>query len=162
MQTISSQEVPDEEVKRFGDLLKSSGRFMQLRDPLVGPSAAETEFSSSQIHALMWCGTDGHLTMGELARRSNVTEKTITGIVDRLEKNQLLRRERDPNARRVIHVVLTDRGREQFLALQETMYRRFGSFLCLLDPPDRQALYSILEKVRDRITQAAAQTGKGL
>ncbi|HEY3451818.1 MAG TPA: MarR family transcriptional regulator [Myxococcales bacterium] len=160
MQTISPQDFPEAELKRFGDVLKSIGKYMTLRDPIIGASAAETEFSSSQIHALMWCGTEGQLTMGELARRSNVTEKTITGIVDRLEKNGYLERQRDPNDRRVIHVVITDKGREQFHMLEKTMRLRFAAFLSLLDPPDRQSLYGILEKVLERVSQQATTSGK--
>ena len=99
MQTIPYRDFPDDELTRFGDVLKSIGRHMTLRDPIIGPTAAESEFSSSQIHALMWCGTEGQLTMGELARRSSVTEKTITGIVDRLERDGLLQRQRDPHDR---------------------------------------------------------------
>ena len=160
MQTIPRQDVPEADLQRFGEVLKSIGRFMTLRDPIIGPTATESEFSSSQIHALMWVGNEGQLTMGELARRSNVTEKTITGVVDRLEKHELLQRQRDPNDRRVIHVVLTDKGQAQYKALQEIMKLRFASFLSLLDAADRTSLLSILEKVRDRVTQMAAATGK--
>ncbi|MGC4123181.1 MAG: MarR family transcriptional regulator [Myxococcales bacterium] len=160
MQTISGQEIPEADLLRFGELLKSIGRFMTLRDPIVGPTAAESEFSSSQIHALMWVGNEGQITMGELARRSNVTEKTITGVVDRLEKHELLQRQRDPNDRRVVHVVLTEKGQEQFKALQGVMKLRFATFLALLDAPDRESLLRILEKVRDRVSELAAATGK--
>lgn len=157
MQTISPKDISEADVKRFGDVLLNIGRFMTLRDPIVGPTAAESEYSSSQIHALIWVGNEGKLTMGELARRANVTEKTITGIVDRLEKHDLLRRERDANDRRVVHVVLTDKGQEQHKALLEIMKLRFASFLALFDPADRQALLGMLEKVRDRVSQLAAE-----
>jgi len=160
MQTISPVDFPDEEIQRFGLLMKSIGRHMALRDPLVGPAPAESEFSSSQIHALISCGSEGRLTMGELAKRLCVTEKTITGVVDRLERDGYLQRQRDPNDRRVIHVVLTDRGSEKWRGFDQAMRRRFASFLSLLDPPDRTALYDILDKVCTRLSEQASAGSK--
>ena len=41
-----------------------------------------------------------------------VTVSNLTGIVDRLEEKKLVTRKRDENDRRVVHVVLTDKGRQ--------------------------------------------------
>ena len=69
-------------------------RRRSLRDP-VAASCDALGLTAPQIHALLWLGHDGPLTMGELARRISVTEKTVTGIVDRLERDGFLHRERD-------------------------------------------------------------------
>jgi len=159
MQTIATLGFSGSELKRFTDLFINIGRFMTLRDPLIGPTASESHFSSSQIHALISCGTDGQLTMGELARRTCITEKTITGIVDRLERDGLVQRLRDPSDRRVIRVALTDKGTEQFKVFEQTMQRRFAGFLSLLEEADRRALYDILEKVLKRVREQSISSG---
>lgn len=158
MQTIPQAEAPPEDVRRFADLLRSIGRQWGLRDPLVGEVAAESELSHSQFHVLMWLGSDGALTMGELARRASITEKTITGVIDRLEKMGLAQRRRDQGDRRVIHVVLTEQGGRTFAELEAVMQRRLARFLGLLDPQDRDALCRILHKLLDRMGPAAAST----
>lgn len=156
MRTIQEEEPLNQDVERFGDLLRAIGRIANLRDPLVGPSAAETEFSHTQIHVLMWLGVDGPLMMGELARRAGITEKTITGVVDRLEKAGVAARLRDAEDRRVVRVGLTDSGREMFKDLEATMRKRFAGFLSLLDRTERDTLFRILEKFLSRLTNVTA------
>ena len=50
-------------------------------------------------------------TFIQLSRLLLVTSGNLTGIVDRLERDQLLRRDPDPGDRRVIRVQLTPKGR---------------------------------------------------
>ena len=45
------------------------------------------------------------LTAGTLAKLTGLTTGAITGVIDRLEKKQLVKREKDPNDRRKIVVV---------------------------------------------------------
>ena len=51
------------------------------------------------------------LSLSELAKRSFFDGPTMTGIVDRLEKANLVERRRDSSDRRVISVYLTEEGR---------------------------------------------------
>src|SRR5215218_7677617 len=44
----------------------------------------------------------GPITAGELAERTSLTTGAITGVVDRLERAELVRSERDPRERRRI------------------------------------------------------------
>ncbi|HMO39820.1 MAG TPA: MarR family transcriptional regulator [Saprospiraceae bacterium] len=48
----------------------------------------------------------GSMTAGRLAELSGLTTGAATGMIDRLEKIDLVRRERDPNDRRKVVVVL--------------------------------------------------------
>jgi DNA-binding MarR family transcriptional regulator len=52
------------------------------------------------------------LTHGELANRMHCDKANITGLVDRLERRELIQRRPDPDDRRVSQVVLTGQGRE--------------------------------------------------
>jgi DNA-binding MarR family transcriptional regulator len=59
------------------------------------------------------------MTMGDVARLVNVTTGGLTSWVERLERNDLVRREPDPTDRRRTNLVLTNTGgraREDFLA----------------------------------------------
>jgi DNA-binding MarR family transcriptional regulator len=51
------------------------------------------------------------LRMGELARRSRLSKQTMTTMVRLLEREQLVRRERDPADGRAYRIVLTARAR---------------------------------------------------
>ncbi len=53
------------------------------------------------------------LTFSELSRQLLVTAGNLTGIVDRLEEQGLVRRETNPNDRRETFLKLTDKGQDR-------------------------------------------------
>ncbi len=52
------------------------------------------------------------ITLSDLGDRVAVDASTLTGIVDRMEREGLVQRRPDPEDRRAIRVLLTDRARE--------------------------------------------------
>lgn len=63
------------------------------------------------LAALRRAGDPYALSPGQLGSQTMVTSGTMTNRVDRLEARGLVKRERDPNDRRGVRVVLTDDGR---------------------------------------------------
>jgi DNA-binding MarR family transcriptional regulator len=61
----------------------------------------------------------GRITMGALAEMLDVSPRSVTGLVDNLERDGLVRRLDDPNDRRSVYAELTDQGRERI----ETLWR---------------------------------------
>ena len=59
----------------------------------------------------------GRFTMGELAEMLDVSPRTVTGLVDNLERDGLVRRVDDPVDRRSVYAELTDQGRERIETL---------------------------------------------
>jgi len=125
-------------------------RLRPLRDP-VAATCADLALTPPQIHALLWLGEDGPLTMGELARRVAVTEKTVTGIVDRLERDGHLARERDPSDRRVVRARLTAVGEAAYRTIDGEIHLSVQRLLGLLDAQDRRALLRIVDRIIDRL-----------
>ncbi len=129
-------------------------RRRSLRDP-VAASCEVLGLTAPQIHALLWLGHDGPLTMGELARRVAVTEKTVTGIVDRLERDGFLRRERDAADRRVVRARATGRGAAVSRDIEGGLHEKLVRVLALLDARDRRALLGILDRLAERLGDPA-------
>lgn len=69
-------------------------------------------------------------TIGELASQISLSQATVTTILDRLEKRQLVYRERSEQDRRKVHAYLTDTGIETLksapMPLQEHFTRQFN------------------------------------
>jgi DNA-binding MarR family transcriptional regulator len=61
--------------------------------------------------------TEGRMTMGELADMLEVTPRTVTGLVDNLERGGLVRRVDDPHDRRSVYAEITEEGRARVKAL---------------------------------------------
>jgi DNA-binding MarR family transcriptional regulator len=143
------------DARRLRELLLAASRRRSLRDPIAATCEA-TQLTPAQIHALAWLGHDGALTMGELARRIGITEKTITGVVDRLEHGGYLARVRDEADRRVVRVKLTETGVAQYRLIDSHIQEKLGGLMSLLDPADRRALLRIFEKLLQRLGDAPA------
>jgi DNA-binding MarR family transcriptional regulator len=154
METISSSRL--EQAERLLDLLSALGRQSPLRDP-VAAAVEDMQLTPVQIHALMWLGKDGRLTMGELARRLGSSERACTGIVDRLERAGLARRTRDGRDRRVVRVELARRGATTYRALRARVLTKVAAFLSLLEPGDCRALFGILDRIRAATCAAARE-----
>ena len=155
MRNIRSPAVPltvDEEARRLRLLVAGFARQRSLRDP-VAALCEEGQLTVPQLHALLWLGQDGTLTMGELAQRVGVTEKTITGVVDRLAAAGHLERVRDARDRRVVRSQLTTPGRRVYRDLDRHLQARLAHLLGVLEPPDRRALFRILEKLFRRLEE---------
>jgi DNA-binding MarR family transcriptional regulator len=134
--------------RRLHAMLFDLMRRRSLRDP-ISATCAELELSSPQVHTLLALGHEGPLTMGELARRAAVTEKTTTGLVDRLERDGLVQRLRDEADRRVVRVRLTPHGTRLARRLDAGMLQKLTWLMGRLDAGDRRDLIRIIGKLTD-------------
>jgi DNA-binding MarR family transcriptional regulator len=64
-----------------------------------------------QLAVLKELGTDGGRSIGELTRAVHLSQATVTGILDRLQRRGLIERRRGEADKRKVHVWVTDEGR---------------------------------------------------
>lgn len=62
--------------------------------------------------AIYYIGEIKGLTQRELADKISTTEPSVARLIDRMEKNELVIREKDANDRRISTLVLTQKGNE--------------------------------------------------
>ena len=134
------------DARRLHQLLVEVARRRSLRDP-ISATCARLDLSAPQIHLLLALVNDGPLPMGDLARRVAVTEKTITGLVDRLERDGLVERARTSADRRVVRVRLTARGARLARKLDQGILDRIAWLLEALGPGLSRDLFRILDKL---------------
>jgi DNA-binding MarR family transcriptional regulator len=87
-------------------------------------------------------------TFVELSRFLLVTSGNLTGIVDRLESRQLVRREPDVLDRRVVRVKLTRKGRAMTARMLPKHAEDLGKILAFMPKSDLQHLSVLLDDVR--------------
>jgi DNA-binding MarR family transcriptional regulator len=68
--------------------------------------ASRVGISSSDLECLDFLNIEGRVTAGRLAELTGLTTGAITGVVDRLEKAGLVRRERDEGDRRKVFIAI--------------------------------------------------------
>jgi DNA-binding MarR family transcriptional regulator len=68
--------------------------------------ASRVGISSSDLECLDFLNIEGRVTAGRLAELTGLTTGAITGVIDRLEKAGLVRRERDDEDRRKVFIAI--------------------------------------------------------
>jgi len=102
------------------------------------------------VLAALW-EQDG-LSLSELAKRSFFDGPTMTGIVDRLEKSNLVERRRDSTDRRVISVYLTGDGRALERVLPVLSEEANDEAVAGLSAPQVREFTETLRKVIDNLS----------
>ncbi|MGF7137223.1 DNA-binding MarR family transcriptional regulator [Paraburkholderia sp. EB58] len=91
-----------------------------------------TGVTSSQVGALLLVSGDSAHTSVELSRMLGIDSGFVTRMVDRLERQGLVRRTRDSLDRRVVSLTLTEAGRDVATRIAELapamLNRRLAGF----------------------------------
>jgi len=82
-----------------------------------------------------------------LAQKLGVTRATMTGLLDRLQKQGLIERRIQARDRRKVGVLLTANGRRVLDNILPDYYRQFAKLTTYLDEGERQTLIALLKKV---------------
>lgn len=96
------------------------------------------------------------LRMTDLATQTSLSTSGITRIVDRLERQNLVRREACPSDRRSSYAVLTDEGERRLRAVLPPLLKEIdASFTGVLGKKRLDALTDALGVVRDAVRPGA-------
>lgn len=91
---------------------------------------------------------EGGQSQNELARHLGIKAATLTIMLNRMEKNGLVRRESDPGDQRVSRIYLTDKGRDTA-----------GEVRAILGTLELQALEGFTEGEKDDLRRLLAKMG---
>jgi len=127
-------------------------------------SAWMAAFSAHGVHEgqqfiLRCLWDDDGLAPGEVARRLGLATPTVTRAATRMEAAGLLRRRPHPSDRRLVRLVLTDKGRDLEEVIGREMDRLTKHALAGLTRAERAALVDALRTVKANLTPDLAGTG---
>lgn len=120
----------------------------RLRDPLHD---LHPDLTPPQVHviAALSLEDDHCLATTALAHRICASAPTMTGLIDRLEKQGFVTRERDEADRRLVRVKLTDAGRAVLVVVDKVITERLTQVLSVLDPDEREVFARLATKIID-------------
>ncbi len=105
-------------------------------------SRPDIALTMPQMVTLFAIRSAGTCRMSELAELTNQSAGTLTGIVDRLIEDGLVRRVRDTDDRRVVQVALTDAGEERLARVEQA---RIDDMLYMLSRFSNEQLIQLEE-----------------
>lgn len=122
--------------------------------------ANEYGLTGPQLTTLKLLETFGDLSLSSLSERIRAQNSTVTGIIDRMEREGLVRRERSTTDRRVVHIRLTEKGAKLAQSISVEPMLIFRAALTGLSRDDTKDLFRILTKlekaVRAHVTEGAS------
>jgi DNA-binding MarR family transcriptional regulator len=116
--------------------------------------AARYGVTATQLTVLKLLHQIGDLRLGDLSRRIQAQNSTVTGIVDRMEEAKLVERIRDADDRRAWRIVLTPLGRKVAERAQVSPWETFREALAELPREDKKRLVQILSQVAENVQRA--------
>jgi 5'-methylthioadenosine phosphorylase len=122
-------------------------RAVALAEPLQRELASRHGLSLGDLHAVRVLARIDETPVSRFGAELGVPRSTITNLVDRLERAQLVERAASPTDRRVTLVRLTSAGRR---VADDTGFLRDSEIarrLLALEPPAQAALAELLERV---------------
>ena len=91
----------EKDLRYISGIIKQKGREMLSTYKITPP----------QFVALQWLFEEGDMTIGELSTKMYLAFSTTTDLIDRMERNLLVERVKDPNDRRVVRIHLLEEGK---------------------------------------------------
>lgn len=101
----------------------------------------------------------GPLTVGQLAERINLSQATVTPILDRLERKQLIRRSRGLDDKRKVFISLTPPGRRTLADAPTLLQKHFVSAFGQLGSEEQTRILEALQRVAAMMQAPPADNG---
>ncbi|MCK5706515.1 MAG: MarR family transcriptional regulator [Candidatus Aureabacteria bacterium] len=102
-----------------------------------------------QMASLALIEASTSLRMKDIAKGLSITLPAATGMIERLYKTGLVKRVADEKDRRVINILLTEKGKDIFKKIQFIKKKTFELIFSRLSEKDRSDYIRILKKARD-------------
>jgi homoprotocatechuate degradation regulator HpaR len=123
---------------------------LQARESVMAhtrPSLREHGLSDQQWRVLRVLGEHGTVETGRVAREAFILGPSLTGVLARMERDGLVRRERDPADQRRSVVEATPKGLKLVGKLSRTIEEHYGWMEKSIGKQKLAELYELLDEV---------------
>ncbi|MBC7598865.1 MAG: homoprotocatechuate degradation operon regulator HpaR [Polaromonas sp.] len=123
---------------------------LQARESVMAhfrPRLREHALSDQQWRVLRVLGEHGVVETGKVAREAFILGPSLTGVLNRMERDGLIRRARDAADQRRTVVAATDRGMQLVAMLSQTIEAHDAWMEKSLGKQQLAQLYELLDKV---------------
>ena len=118
---------------------------------------AQLELSAAQFSVIASLAGEERKSASDLCRGISYDAGAMTRMIDRLEAKGLIRRNRSPEDRRLVHLELTDEGRAAYPRMRELALEVANRFLRGFTKAEARQLESLLNRMLDNAQEGAAR-----
>jgi MarR family transcriptional regulator, organic hydroperoxide resistance regulator len=118
--------------------------------------AEQYGLTGSQLLVLKMLEPKGQVSLSELSDRIRAKNSTVTGIIDRMERDGFVARRRSEEDRRVVFIELTGRGRKLAEDAKIDPMHLFRALLEDMPQKDAVELERIMKRLQGRVREILA------
>lgn len=133
--------------KNFESVLVALRRIIRATDLDSKRLSRMIGLTPPQLMILQAISELGEVPIGTIAKSVNLTQATVTTILDRLERQEMVVRERGTTDRRKVFIYLTDKGFELLKKAPKMLQDQFMSQFQDLHDWEQTMIVSALERV---------------
>lgn len=133
----------EQQLREMGLLMKRKEREILHRFPIT----------QQQFFVLLLLTEYGNMTIGELSQKCCLACSTMTDLIDRMEKNQVVKRIRGERDRRIVNIHLLPTGKELICRVMEARQQYLSKVLSHLSTEEgitiKKQLSSVYKKMKE-------------
>ena len=132
-------------------LIKTSSMILRLSDRFFARYGT-TDIQFNILMILKNSPQEG-LSQQELSERLVVTKSNVVGLVDRMEKQEFVKRKAHPTDRRFNQIVITAKGKKLVEKVEMHYYREVERLMSGISTPEKKSLIESTAKMRESLKE---------
>lgn len=136
-------------MERYEELFVSIRKIIRAIDIRSRKLNKESGITGPQLLILQELGRVKGITAKEVSDYVNLSQATVTNILDRLETRHLIKRIRSEQDRRRVSLYLTDEGKEVLISAPQAIEEKFIERFNMLQDWEQFQLLSSVERIAD-------------
>lgn len=109
----------------------------------------ERNYNEAKLLLLLFRAENSRMRVSELSERMHVSSPFVTQLLNHFESHHIIVRERDSEDRRVVQIMLTDKGRQSAERIISYQHDIFSGLATFLGDEDCAKLAELLHKAFD-------------
>lgn len=134
--------------EEFVPLMRELARAYQAFAAFDASGYRDSGLTVPQADVIFTLGSTDGLTFKEIGKKTLITKGTLTGVIDRLERKNLVRRVASSDDRRCTRVILTAKGNRVFEKEFPRQINYLKERFDKLSKSDKQAALRLLQKIK--------------
>lgn len=116
------------------------------------PLRHQTSITPGGMFVMGYLKHYGTLSMSDIGKCLSMPKPHITVIVDKLIEEGYVERQSDPADRRIVNILLTEKGTTDFETIKQSVSENLKSKLILLNEDELELLSSATQQVKEILT----------
>ena len=132
-------------------IIKTSSMLLRLSDRFFAQFGT-TDIQFNILMLLKNVSSEG-LSQQELSEQMVVTKSNVVGLIDRMEKHDLVKRKAHPTDRRFNQIVITQKGKKLLKKVEPYYYQEVDRMMVALNLSEKKILMEATAKVREYLKE---------